>query len=150
MVAEDHLDSMASARAIYNVIRTRLLNTHRDNMLPLVYVLDSILKNVKGKYIDVVEEDAKNWMHIVYRSLLDAQRTKLEKVWKTWEEYQLFAPENWRAMGRCFDVRTSGKVIGSYISKVAGISRTVSLVPVDCDVTVTGAQLTCFHRTTAS
>jgi pre-mRNA cleavage complex 2 protein Pcf11 len=48
MVAEDHADSLQSAAAIYNVIREPLISpsVHSDRKLPLVYVIDSILKNV--------------------------------------------------------------------------------------------------------
>jgi pre-mRNA cleavage complex 2 protein Pcf11 len=126
MVAEDHAQSKASSRAIYNLIRQRLLSSKPDNMLPLVYVLDSILKNVKGKYIELVEEDAYKWIPEVYQKLQPLHRTKFEKVWRTWGEFQLFRPESLQKMGLCFDVRTKGRAIGSTIShQVAGINRTV-------------------------
>ena len=95
-------------------------------MLPLVYVLDSILKNVKGFYIDLVQDDAAQWMPKVYEKLQDVQRAKLKKVWNTWEEYKLFSVDSWKNMGRCFDNQTSGNAIaGTSLSNIAGISRTV-------------------------
>lgn len=96
-------------------------------MLPLVYVLDSILKNVKGFYIDLVQEDAEQWMPKVHHKLQDAQRARLKKVWTTWDEFKLFSTDAWKAMGRCFDSQSSnGKsVVGSSLSNVAGIARTV-------------------------
>lgn len=127
MIADDHKESKASANAIYNVIRKRLLNTSRDNMLPLVYVLDSILKNAKGYYVEIVEADAAGWMSSVNEKLQDTQRAKLQKVWRTWNEFKIFSEESWKAMGRCFDDRASGKAVGSTVSEVAGISRTVGL-----------------------
>jgi hypothetical protein len=125
MVAEDHADSALSAKALYEIIRERMLHTSTENMLPLVYVLDSILKNAKGHYITVVEKDAANWMPVVYKRLPDPQRAKLEKVWRTWNEFKVFNPESWKSMGACFDSRLSDKAIGSSTAKVAGISRTV-------------------------
>jgi pre-mRNA cleavage complex 2 protein Pcf11 len=129
MVAEDHADSKSSAKAVYKAIRQKLLTTSRENMLPLVYVLDSILKNAKGAYIAIVEDDAASWIPIVYRKLQDDQRAKLQKVWKTWDECNIFSPARWKEMGSCFDERTTGsdKTIGSSAAKVAGISRTVRI-----------------------
>ena len=95
-------------------------------MLPLVYVLDSILKNVKGFYIDMVQEDAAEWMPKVYEKLQDAQRAKLKKVWETWDKFSLFSSDAWKNMGRCFDNQSSGKgLVGTSLSTVAGIARTV-------------------------
>jgi pre-mRNA cleavage complex 2 protein Pcf11 len=121
MVAEDHAETKASAKAIYDIIRKRIMSTSRDNLLPLVYVLDSILKNVKGKFIDVIEVDVANWMPVVYRQLQKPQREKLQKVWKTWNEFKMFSPDNLKAMGACFDEGASTKP-----TNVAGIVRTVS------------------------
>ena len=126
IIAGDHADSKSSAAAIYRIIRERLLSTSRDNMLPLVYVLDSILKNVKGFYIDMVQEDAAEWMPKVYEKLQDTQRAKLKKVWETWDKFSLFSSDAWRNMGRCFDNQSSGKgLVGTNLSTVAGIARTV-------------------------
>lgn len=131
MVAEDHADSKASAKAIYEVIKQRLLKTHPDNMLPLVYVLDSILKNVKGAYIPIVEADAETWLSTVHRQLAEPQKQKLQKVWRTWLDCQLFSPASLKIMGRSFDERASEQVTGA-VSKVAGISRTVNIWNVCC------------------
>jgi hypothetical protein len=121
MVAEDHSETKASAKAIYDIIRKRIMSTSRDNLLPLVYVLDSILKNVKGKFIRVIEVDVANWMPVVYRQLQKPQRAKLQKVWKTWNECKIFSSDSWKAMGECFDEGDSAKA-----TTVAGITRTVS------------------------
>jgi pre-mRNA cleavage complex 2 protein Pcf11 len=129
MVAEDHAETTASAKAIYDIIRKRIMSTGRDNLLPLVYVLDSILKNVKGKFIDVVEVDVAKWMPVVYRQLQKPQRAKLQKVWKTWNEFKIFSTDSWKAMGECFDEGASTKA-----TNVAGITRTVSRL------------LSCSHR----
>ncbi|KAG7359602.1 RNA polymerase II-binding domain containing protein [Nitzschia inconspicua] len=105
MVAEDHADSSRSAAAIYNVIRQPLVapNVHSDRKLPLVYVIDSILKNVKGEFIPIIENDAKNWMPLVYKALPDDKRVKLKKVWNLWKEAGVFSStERWEEMGLCF------------------------------------------------
>jgi CID domain len=104
MVAEDHADSRGSARQIYNVIRNRLVTTsNSSNLLPLVYVLDSILKNVKGQYVRVIEDDAASWLGDVYRKLPDLQKQKLKKVYQTWVDARLFKEQRLKAMGRCLE-----------------------------------------------
>jgi CID domain len=114
MVAEDHADSSRNAAAIYNVIRGQLISTdvHSDRKLPLVYVVDSILKNVKGEYVAIIEKDAKEWMPLVHRALPDDKRAKLKRVWNLWREAGVFSSkESWEEMGRCFsDGGTAGGV----------------------------------------
>lgn len=124
MIAGDYAESKSSAGCVYQIIKERLLSTNRDNMLPLVYLLDSILKNVRGFYIDLVQDDAVNWMPKVYHKLQDAQQAKLKKVWNTWEEFNIFSTEAWKAMGSCFD-NQGGSILSSAVSDVAGIARTV-------------------------
>ena len=128
IIAGDHADSKSSAQAIYMIIRKRLLSTSRDNMLPLVYVLDSILKNVKGFYVDLAQDDAASWMPTVHDKLQDNQRAKLKKVWQTWNEFNLFSTDAWKAMGNCFS-QTSGK------SSAAGIPRSVRSLTIVFDST---------------
>jgi pre-mRNA cleavage complex 2 protein Pcf11 len=104
MVAEDHADSVTNAEAIYKVIREPLISAsvHSDRKLPLVYVIDSILKNVRGKYVQIIEEDAKTWMPVVYGVLPEDKRAKLKKVWDLWKDAGVFSTENWNEMGQCF------------------------------------------------
>lgn len=102
MMAEDHAESYANAGAIYNVIRERLVTISSEYKLPLVYLLDSILKNVKGQYRPVMEIDVKNWMPIVYQALPEDQRVKLKKVWNIWRDAGVFEESKWREMGQCF------------------------------------------------
>jgi hypothetical protein len=136
MVAEDHADSRGSARAIYSVIRQRLLSTGADNLLPLVYVIDSILKNVKGQYVDVIGSDAQTWLPTVYRKLPDPQRKqKLHKVYNTWVDLKLFSPDRLKAIGVCFEASPatsaaasqSSALAGGLKQVVAGITRAVRL-----------------------
>lgn len=125
MVAEDYSDSKPAANAIYQVIRDRLLKSPREKLLPLVYAIDSILKNAKGHYTAVVEQDAGNWIPLVYGQLQEPQKAKLEKVWKTWNDARIFSPESLKAMGQCFDENVSGKSLSTSMAPVAGINRTV-------------------------
>ena len=116
-----------------------MLNTSRDNLLPVVYVIDSILKNVKGLYLNILEKDAIEWMPIVFQKLDETQRLKLEKVWKTWDEFKLFPQESWKAIGRCFADRSSSNAqttSSNTISEIAGITRTVR--------TIQFLEMTCF------
>mmetsp|Transcript_20589 Transcript_20589/g.50553 ORF Transcript_20589/g.50553 Transcript_20589/m.50553 type:complete len:548 (+) Transcript_20589:116-1759(+) len=110
MVAEDHADSRANAAAIYGVIRKPLVasNISSDKKLPLVYVIDSILKNVKGSYIPVIEEDAKTWMPVVYQALPEDKRAKLKKVWNLWKNANIFEESKWQEMGSCFSATSAG------------------------------------------
>ena len=104
MIAEDHANSKEASKKIYECIRTKLLFANGDHKLPIIYVIDSILKNARGCYIGLFEDDAKSWMKSVYRALPDeTRRTKLKKVWNTWKDFSLFSIEKWRAMGECFD-----------------------------------------------
>ena len=120
MVAEDYSDSKPAATAIYQIIRDRLLKSPRDKLLPLVYAIDSIIKNARGHYTSVVEEDARNWMPSVYRQLPELQKAKLKKVWETWRDARIFSAEHIQALGQCFDDNVSGKSLSSSMSQVAG------------------------------
>lgn len=130
MVAEGFADSKKSAKVLYDVVCKRLLNTSSDNILPLVYVLDSILKNVKGCYVKIIEDDAAEWLPVVHRKLADQEsRQKLQKVWKLWGTFNIFDPEKWKAMGRCFDDEMAANGTTEFSgSNVAGINRTVRTI----------------------
>jgi hypothetical protein len=115
MVAEDHSDSAKNAALIYGVIRKPLVSTnvHSDRKLPLVYVIDSILKNVKGRYIPIIEKDVKEWMPVVYNAISDDKRVKLKKVWNLWRDAGIFSSkESWEEMGECFAGTTSNSIAG--------------------------------------
>jgi hypothetical protein len=127
MVAEDHADSSRSAAAIYDIIRQPLVspNVHSDRKLPLVYVIDSILKNVKGEFIPTIENDAKNWMPIVFKALPDDKRVKLKKVWNLWKDAKVFSStEKWEEMGHCFSGTdgNGGDIVDNPVLKSAGIN----------------------------
>eukprot|EP00978_Attheya_sp_CCMP212_P028212 scaffold96856_cov54-Attheya_sp.AAC.2 len=129
MVAEDHADSPSSAAAIYGCIRDPLLSptVAAGCKLPLVYVMDSILKNVKGEYIKLIEEDAHEWMPVVHKALGEEQRAKLKRVWNTWREFRIFPEDKLKRMGQCFvdaeqDAR-SARLVTEAKAKAAGMGR---------------------------
>lgn len=113
MAAEDFASSPASASTIYDCIRSRLVDrtspgiSSPNRKLPLVYVLDSLLKNVKGVYINIIQDDAANWMSTVYEIFDGAnkedEKARLKKVWNTWREFGVIQDEEkWRQIGQCF------------------------------------------------
>lgn len=134
MVAEDHADSTRNAEALYNIIRESLLSAdvHCDRKLPLVYVVDSILKNVKGKFIPIIGRDASSWLPVVNASLPIEKRSKLEKVWILWKNTNVFARDDWESMGKCFsenkrngsEVKTCSKLEKAGLSLVR-LMRTI-------------------------
>eukprot|EP00934_Nitzschia_sp_Nitz4_P001062 Nitzschia sp. Nitz4//scaffold174_size87051//7998//9916//NITZ4_005099-RA/size87051-processed-gene-0.53-mRNA-1//1//CDS//3329538842//1062//frame0 len=110
MVAEDYEDSPKNASLIYKVIREPLLskNVIGDRKLPLVYLVDSILKNVKGVYIPIIEQDTGTWLPVVYDALSEEKRAKLKKVYNIWRETGIFPESSWKAMGTCFTTNVGG------------------------------------------
>lgn len=104
MVAEDFKDSKKAAASLYGCIRDLLMSRSiaADRKLPLVYLIDSILKNVKGQYIPLVDSDAKEWLAVAHDVVSDEQKKKIRRVWNSWREFRLFGEESLKAMGRCF------------------------------------------------
>ena len=132
MIAEDYSVSFPkSCSSIYQAIKDFLISPdiRPDCKLPLVYVIDSILKNVKGLYIEIMQQDIGQWMNIVYQSLQgnELARTKLRKVWNTWNECKIFSEGDWKAMGKCFidedEKAETAKKITDAKTKAAGIER---------------------------
>ena len=122
MIAEDYSESKSNASKIYQAIRQPLVarEVPGDEKLPLVYVLDSILKLVKGAYTPIIEADAKEWMPIVYQSLNVEKRAKLKKVWNLWKDAGVFSSdESWEEIGTCFTTDPSGGVGGEPVSNAA-------------------------------
>ena len=118
MVAEDHASSLKAATTLYNSIKNLLISNkiHPERKLPLVYVIDSILKNTnthnnskKSHFISIVEGDAEQWLPIVYESLdqhpnTKVQTAKLKKVLHTWKDFQVFPdPLAVTKMVQCLD-----------------------------------------------
>ncbi|GFH52277.1 pre-mRNA cleavage complex 2 protein Pcf11 [Chaetoceros tenuissimus] len=132
MIAEDYCVSFPkSCSSIYQAIKDFLISPdiRPDCKLPLVYVIDSILKNVKGLYIEIMQQDIGQWMSVVYQSLQgnELARTKLRKVWNTWNECKIFSEGDWKTMGKCFidedEKAEAAKKITDAKTKAAGIER---------------------------
>jgi hypothetical protein len=133
MVAEDHAGSYKNASAIYACIKNPLVDPSVSSArkLPLVYVIDSILKNVGGHFVTIIHEDAKNWLPIVYSTLPPDQQAKLKKVWNLWKG--IFDDASWKEMGSCFLTNIGvAKLAASQVAvaPVAGIPRAVRQVVV--------------------
>lgn len=129
MVAEDFAASSKMAKALYETIRTPLMSRSvpKENKLPLVYVIDSLLKNVRGNFIPIIEADAKTWMPVVFEQMSEEHQAKLRKVWNTWRDSKLFSEKNWEDMGICFveadGIVESQRVEAEAKTKAAGIGR---------------------------
>lgn len=112
--AEDFSSSPSSASIIYNCIRARLFadelatsNAESRKLIPLVYVIDSLLKNVGGAYIDIILNDASTWMphvhSILHRAGDQDGKARLKKVWNTWRDFGVVKDEErWKNIGQCF------------------------------------------------
>ena len=78
MIAEDYSISFPiSSNKIYNAIKEFLLSNSimLECKLPLVYVMDSILKNAKGLYVEIMRKDHQ-WMKEVYIMLSANEENK--------------------------------------------------------------------------
>lgn len=135
MAAEDFASSPTSASTIYECIRSRLVDrtspgiSSLDRKLPLVYVLDSLLKNVKGVYIKIIQDDAADWMSNVYemfdKANKEAEKARLKKVWNTWREFGVIKDEDkWRQIGQCFmKADEKEKALADAKTAASGIGR---------------------------
>jgi CID domain len=128
MVAEDFSDREGSTKKIYKAIQDRLLTCESSSyVLPVMYALDSILKNNHKQqpqiFRSLVEQDAADWMPKLHKRLDVNQRLKLQKVWKTWynETFRLFDETTWKTMGQCF----TAIQVETTMTTVSGIARTV-------------------------
>lgn len=127
MVAEDHGSSLKAASSLYNCIRTLLISPtiHPERKLPLVYAIDSILKNVKQQFIPLIETDALQWIPVVYSSLhkhvnTKAQKVKLKKVLQTWRDFKVFKAEAVHNMILCYEKADANAAIGKIDSAKTG------------------------------
>merc|ERR1719223_2048719 len=72
MIAEDYSTSFpVSCAALYQQIHKRLLSPKVPSAykLPLVYVVDSILKNVGELYIGIIGPQISEWMKVLFEEL---------------------------------------------------------------------------------
>lgn len=128
MISEDYSESLSVSQTLYKIIRDRLMTRNRERLLPLVYLIDSILKNAKGHFVRIVENDAENWLPLVFQKLPENQKPKLQKVFKLW--VGLFDSEKYKVMGQCFDISSNSSMKQTISTDVAGITRTVCNKPI--------------------
>ena len=109
ITADDFSTLPSSATKLYTAIKTRLLQTSTPgHLIPLVYVIDSLLKNVGGTYIPIILNDAQSWMGSVHDTLSKSGDVsgvaRLKKVWNTWREQGVVKDESmWKKIGECFE-----------------------------------------------
>ena len=150
MIAEDYSKSYPkSSLEIYNVIKELLLSHSMKPgcKLPLVYVIDSILKNARGLFVDIMKDDFdnsnssnnsssnndndndNNWMQDVFQFLDNDEpsKQKLRIVWNTWEQFNIFPNQTWTNIGKCFIEEDkeilNAKLVADAKAKAAGIER---------------------------
>ena len=99
MIAEDY--SNAACEQIYQSIRDLLVDPKVavGRKLPLVYLFDSILKNARGHYIELMEmEETSSWVNAVHEQLSQANREedllKLRRVLNTWKQFHIFKQQD--------------------------------------------------------
>lgn len=75
------------ANAIVSAIEQQLLNAIPARKLPLVYLIDSIIKNIGGVYIPTFTYNLPQIFVETYQSVDPATRASMEKVLRTWKHY---------------------------------------------------------------
>jgi hypothetical protein len=94
MIAEDYAPLERSASELYNLIRDMLLNPKVavGRKLPLIYVIDSILKNAKGQYVPIIERTASEWIDATYKMIKHnvGERDKLRRIFYSWRDAGIF------------------------------------------------------------
>lgn len=81
MIAEDHLPHCA---AVVSAIERKVLSEEPDRKLPFLYLLDSICKNVGGKYIEQFAKNIPSLVGGVYDVSSPKVRTAVHALIKTW------------------------------------------------------------------
>lgn len=84
MLADDYKDS--GSEDIVRCIESRLHEVSSDKKLPLLYLMDSICKNIRGKYIELFTQNiVSNFCH-VFEKADEKTRLSLYKLRQTWVE----------------------------------------------------------------
>mmetsp|Transcript_12199 Transcript_12199/g.13904 ORF Transcript_12199/g.13904 Transcript_12199/m.13904 type:complete len:577 (-) Transcript_12199:45-1775(-) len=94
MIADDFSSSKKSSVKIYDCVERILIcsDTNPNRLLPLIYLLDSILKNSSGpQFKALIGIGATSWIPSVYNSLPgDLEKSKLKKVVFLWRDCKIF------------------------------------------------------------
>lgn len=131
MVADDHASSKHAAKVLHDCIRSLLISPSvaYDRKLPLIYVLDSILKNVGKEYISIVEADAPTWIPLVHASFVKsapALNLKLRKVLNTWKDFGIFKPEAVQRMIQSFQEADAVSTVEKVKKSTNGLLENIS------------------------
>ncbi|CAM9502238.1 unnamed protein product, partial [Phaeothamnion confervicola] len=76
--------------------------------LPLVYLIDSILKNVREPYTTILAAGVVGWYSCAWDSVDSKGRASLIKVLGTWEAGRLFAPDKLQQLREIVASRSQG------------------------------------------
>lgn len=87
MVADENRRYSAD---IVSLIATKIQQEHPHQRLPSIYLMDSILKNVKGEYIQLFAQEIRHIFCDTYERGTDSIRLSLTKLLRTWEIAILF------------------------------------------------------------
>ncbi|KAF9334983.1 hypothetical protein BG006_001145 [Podila minutissima] len=84
-----------AAKVIVPVIEERLRSAPPNQKLPMLYLIDSIIKLVGGPYLDLFERIIVNLFLDTYSVVDSSTKASIEKVLRTWPNYQtqLFSRE---------------------------------------------------------
>ncbi|CAG8543431.1 10925_t:CDS:10 [Paraglomus occultum] len=79
-------ENIKAANAIVQAIEDRIRNAAPELKLPVLYLLDSISKNVGGIYIQIFSHNLARTFLDAYNVVDQATKQKLEKVLSTWKQ----------------------------------------------------------------
>ncbi|KAG0027968.1 hypothetical protein BGZ81_005130 [Podila clonocystis] len=84
-----------AANIIVPIIEERLRTAHPSQKLPMLYLIDSIIKLVGGPYLDLFERIIVNLFLDAYSVVDSSTKASIEKVLRTWPNFQtqLFSRE---------------------------------------------------------
>ena len=128
MIAEDYSTAFPeSCAAIYQLIHQRLCSKtlRPECKLSLVYLVDSILKNVRGFFTKIMAPKISEWMKPLFDELKEDANGKLRRVWDTWKtnNFSIFSEEEWAKMGKCFIAQDAKAKHKDTKAKKAGIIK---------------------------
>lgn len=99
-------ENIASASDIVILIESRITNViypctqfvlilqnPPQSKLPVVYLMDSVLKNVGGPYVNLFSQNLYNTFCSAFEGVDSSTKRSLQTVLKTWRDHRLFPPQ---------------------------------------------------------
>ncbi|XP_033212729.1 uncharacterized protein LOC117170223 isoform X2 [Belonocnema kinseyi] len=77
-------ESMKHAPAIVHAVEAHLQKVKSDCKLPVLYLIDSIVKNVKGNYLELFSQNIVKTFCSVFEEVDEATRLSMHKLRQTW------------------------------------------------------------------